>query len=572
MKYVKTIFLFVIVSLLILTSCSEPTKPPVVTDDPPTVSSVVVSPAQENLVSGESCQFSAVVNGTNNPPQTVNWTVTGKNSNATNISTSGLLSVANNETASILTVVATSTLAPAINGTATVNVLGEGGTWTVAVTSDWNTAVNGVRNGGNNKYHTINVVNNITIPVSAEFTFGSVTGITVKIQGNSTITANASGRLLYINAQQTVVLHDITLQGDDNSASPVVQIGSASTANATLHMEGSACVTGNISISSYKVYLTSSGSTLIMKDNTTISGNGRGVDSWGTFIMQGNAFVTNNTHSSYGAGVRSNGSFTMQDNATVSNNTVSGMSSSETSPRGGGGVYINSGSFTMKDNSKVINNTVNITTLMPLWYTKGGGICFMGSGLFLIENGTISGNTVTSNNVAYGGGIHVDGNATFTMQNGTISGNTATGSSAYGGGISATEGSIMTETAIIMQGGTISDNTVSANSVRAAGGGVYISMLSSMMDSGYFTMSGGVIAGNSVTSTSSEPDNKQGGGFYGELRKTGGTIYGNNADPSLRNTATDGKGHSASRSLTQWRNVTAGPNDNSEDYGFWTND
>jgi len=87
----------------------------------PTVSSVVVSPTPVNVLKGQTQQFSAVVNGSNDPPQTVTWVVTGGVS-GTSINTSGLLSVSNSETATTLTVRATSTFDTSKSGNATVSV------------------------------------------------------------------------------------------------------------------------------------------------------------------------------------------------------------------------------------------------------------------------------------------------------------------------------------------------------------------------------------------------------------------------------------------------------------------
>jgi len=87
----------------------------------PTVTLVVVDPPTANVARGGTQQFTATVNGTNDPPQTVNWTVTGGNI-GTNISSSGLLTVANAETNTTLTVRATSTYDNSKVGTANVTV------------------------------------------------------------------------------------------------------------------------------------------------------------------------------------------------------------------------------------------------------------------------------------------------------------------------------------------------------------------------------------------------------------------------------------------------------------------
>jgi len=93
-----------------------------VVDQIPIVTSVVVSPPTVTINRGGTTQFTATVNGTNSPPQTVDWTVTG-GITGTSISSSGRLTVANDETNTTLTVRATSTYDGTVSGTATVTVL-----------------------------------------------------------------------------------------------------------------------------------------------------------------------------------------------------------------------------------------------------------------------------------------------------------------------------------------------------------------------------------------------------------------------------------------------------------------
>ena len=88
----------------------------------PSVTSVNVSPSTASVVRGQTQQFSATVSGAGNPAQTVTWTVTGGGT-GTSINSSGLLTVAENETATSLTVRATSTVNTYISGTATITVL-----------------------------------------------------------------------------------------------------------------------------------------------------------------------------------------------------------------------------------------------------------------------------------------------------------------------------------------------------------------------------------------------------------------------------------------------------------------
>ncbi len=87
------------------------------------VSSVTVSPNAVSVNKGKSQSFTATVSGDNSPSQAVSWRVDGKNSNDTTISNNGLLTIALDETATQLTVTATSTADPDKEGTATITVL-----------------------------------------------------------------------------------------------------------------------------------------------------------------------------------------------------------------------------------------------------------------------------------------------------------------------------------------------------------------------------------------------------------------------------------------------------------------
>jgi hypothetical protein len=83
------------------------------------VSSVSVTPSSANISGGGTQTFTAVVNGTGSPPQTVTWGVTGGGS----ITTDGVLTVPTaTSSTQTLTVTATSTYDNSKVGTATVTV------------------------------------------------------------------------------------------------------------------------------------------------------------------------------------------------------------------------------------------------------------------------------------------------------------------------------------------------------------------------------------------------------------------------------------------------------------------
>jgi hypothetical protein len=90
--------------------------------DVPTVNNVTVSPTTASVVKGGTQRFTATVTGTNNPAQTVTWSVTGNTNRGTGITTDGLLIVAAGENAAALTVKATSKLDNTQSDTAIVTV------------------------------------------------------------------------------------------------------------------------------------------------------------------------------------------------------------------------------------------------------------------------------------------------------------------------------------------------------------------------------------------------------------------------------------------------------------------
>ncbi len=88
----------------------------------PSVTSVTVSPSTAEVEKGKQQAFTAVVAGNNAPAQAVVWSVTGHTGSGTYISSSGILSVAMDESAASLTITAISTIDGSKSGTATVTV------------------------------------------------------------------------------------------------------------------------------------------------------------------------------------------------------------------------------------------------------------------------------------------------------------------------------------------------------------------------------------------------------------------------------------------------------------------
>jgi len=389
--------------------------------------------------------------------------------------------------------------------------------WTVNSPAGWIDAVNGIRNGGNNREHSIIVSGNISVipTLESENTFGTLTGITVTMQGEGSLTTSSGDPLLRIGERQTIIARDVSFRS-------LVAIGKGG----AFRMEGRASVSGS------SVVIDNGGS-FAMKDNSSVAG-GRGVHNGGEFIMTGGT-ISGNTNGS-GGGVYVSGRFAMSGGIISGNTSTSAYYS-------GGGVYIDRGGIFL-----ILGGTIS-ENISATAGSGGGGVCIGGRGTFIMQGGTISGNTS-----GYGGGVCVDEGGAFTMQSGTISDNKSDRS---GGGVYISgEYSDRGRGSFTMQGGMISGNTS-----RDSGGGVYVA------NYGTFTMQGGTISGN--TSSGS------GGGVNGLITKTGGTIYGSDeVDEKLRNTAVKGSAlYNNNSSSGQWRNATAGPSVNSPaTFGFWMND
>ena len=86
----------------------------------PSVTSVTVAPATRSVVSGQAKSFTATVVTTGNAAQTVTWAVTGAFDAGTTISNAGLLTVSAAETATSLTITATSDFHTTRSASATV--------------------------------------------------------------------------------------------------------------------------------------------------------------------------------------------------------------------------------------------------------------------------------------------------------------------------------------------------------------------------------------------------------------------------------------------------------------------
>jgi len=218
--------------------------------------------------------------------------------------------------------------------------------YSVANVDQWNDARNAINNGGNNKNYSITVINNFDMPGSTANTFGMITGVTVSISGNNTLSLTGDGYLLCINTGQIVILNNLKLCGHASNSNSLVFVNGGS-----FIMQGSSTVYNN-----------------------TTGGHGGGVrvDDGGSFIMQNNSSVYGNTaYRGGGVGI-DDGIFTMQGNSSLYGNTAGEA----------GGVYVYGGFFTMQNNSSIFGNT-GIT---------GGGVG-VEYGTFRLAGGTVVGSS-----------------------------------------------------------------------------------------------------------------------------------------------------------------------------------
>ena len=171
-----------------------------ITPLPPTVTSVTVNPATLGANPGATQQFTASVVGTNDPPQTVTWTVTG-GSAGTSISATGLLTIGPNQALGSLTVRATSTLNTARSGTATVTVTALPPTVTGVTV---NPATAGVNPGATQQFSASVVGTNNPPQTVAWSVSGGVAGTSISATGLLTVSPNQAVGTLAITATSTL--------------------------------------------------------------------------------------------------------------------------------------------------------------------------------------------------------------------------------------------------------------------------------------------------------------------------------------------------------------------------------
>jgi uncharacterized protein YjdB len=368
----------------------------------PTVTSVTVSPSSATVSKGQTQQLIATVNGTNNPPQTVTWAVSG-GGNGSSISTTGLLTVAAGEIATSLTVKATSTADTSKSGTATITVVG------------------------------------ITDPLQP-ITIDTVSGLANKLTWLKNNAQSDQSYIIELSADEIISPQTLSYSGKNNITLTIKGIGAIR--NINLSSNGS-------------LFTVSSGVTLTLDQNITLvgrknnsSGNVPVNLNNGNLVMNDGVKISGNTSTApagRGGGVYMNGGTFTMNGGEISDNAASNG--------GGGGVYVNSGIFTM-NGGKISGNTTS--------YGAGGGV-FVANGTFTMNGGEIIGNEIIG--VGSGGGVHLSTGGTFTMNSGKISRNVGGGIFINGETFTMNGGIISGNQILVSNGGifTMTGGIISGN-------------------------------------------------------------------------------------------------------------
>jgi hypothetical protein len=203
--------------------------------------------------------------------------------------------------------------------------------FTVKNISEWDAAISVIQSGGNGtavtpRKYTITVSGNIAVPGTTS-TFGSVSNVEVTLKGNGKLYLSSKGRLLSIDASQTVIIDspNLTLQGLKNGQNGSKQDNTAPVVYSTY---------GKLELK-----------------NGTISGNARSGDGGG------------------GVQVTSSSTFTMSG-GTISGNTAKGVYC-------GGGVHVVYSTFNKTGSSIIYGNDASASLKNTASSSYGHAVCWL---------------------------------------------------------------------------------------------------------------------------------------------------------------------------------------------------
>jgi hypothetical protein len=531
MRKRNVILALTILLAMFLIGCSDSTN------STPTIERVSIISPSETVYRGQAHQFRARVHGENNPRQGVLWSVLD-GVEGTAIDSLGVLTVAANEYAPAITIIARSAVITRIYGQTTVRVAGSSvtevsvypsrvtslvgqtvqfsatveGEWHESMEPElgvrWSVSRNTVQTTSINEYGLLSIGASEISPsllVTARSAFDNT------VFGTATVSLGGPINVSTL-AEWNLALHNIRTGGHNRLF--------------TLNIVGEVRVPSPDSlfggVTNLQVVIQGGGTLALAR-----SSNGTLLDIWDDqIVIARNVTLQGGDWNTAGAVVRvgAGGTFEMNDGSTVRDNNSRGVLVD------GGTLIMNGGTIT--------RNT------LPAGQPGAGVALFNHATFEMRGNSTISSNGTTA--LGSGGGVYVSRGSSFIMTNGTISGNT----SHQGGGIYLDSTIREEAVSFTMNGGTIRDNVSNRD-----GGGVYsVGRYASVI------MNAGTISDNRSGAF--------GGGLWvgaGDLVKLGGTISGNIA--TERGRAVYGGG----RFPHVWRNANAGATDNTTG-NFWLND
>jgi len=194
------------------TSTYDPSKYGVVTVSLRQVTSVTVTPPAPIVSIGLAYQFSANVIGENVPPQNITWDVAGGEAGTT-IDTDGLLTISGTETATALTIIATSVYNTDISGSATVDVAQ---VIDIVVSPD---AQRVLRGDTQHYLSTVSEVNGAPWTVSWSVTGGSSVETVITASGDLSVADDETATVLTVTATST---YNIAISGSTTVRVPQV--------------------------------------------------------------------------------------------------------------------------------------------------------------------------------------------------------------------------------------------------------------------------------------------------------------------------------------------------------------
>jgi predicted outer membrane repeat protein len=174
----------------------------------------------------------------------------------------------------------------------------------------WGQALGEIRIGGPYKNYVITLTGDFSVGGLSygEWSFGSAEHIKVSLRGMHTISLDpggATGNLLRVGSDQTLILRDLTLKGHDDNDDSLVYISGSSSSPASLSMKAGAKITGNTATIGGGVFADYSSFTMydgeISGNSATDNGGGVYVQN-GSFTMNGGK-ISGNTSGTSGGGV-----------------------------------------------------------------------------------------------------------------------------------------------------------------------------------------------------------------------------------------------------------------------------